>query len=138
MSIPTQDDAHLMVELFKLRFEPFLQESETWFAMQFQPEAWETIKARYPQGSKEWRMLTTVLGYWELLGALLDHNLLSEDLMFDAIESIDVTWDKVKEWIPHARLDMGSDLWENIELLVARQRRWRLVRVPKAELKPGV
>jgi hypothetical protein len=133
MSIPTQEDALLMVELFKLRLEPFLQESETWFATQFQPESWESLKAKYPQGSKEWRMLTTVLGYWELLGALLDHNLLSEDLLFDAIESVDLTWDKVKDWLPHARLDMGSDLWENIELLVTRQRRWRLVRVPKAE-----
>ena len=133
MSIPTQEDALLMVQLFKLRLEPFLQDSETWFATQFQPEAWETLKAKYPLGSKEWRMLTAILGYWELLGALLDHNLLSEDLLFDAIESVHLTWDKVKDWLPDARLDMGSDLWENIELLVTRQRRWRLVRVPKAD-----
>src|SRR5690349_15450089 len=117
MSIPTQDDAHLMVELFKLRFEPFLQESETWFALQFQPEPWESIKAKYPVGGQELRMLNTVLCYWELLGALLDHHPLREDLLFDAIESVDVTWDKVKDWIPHARADMGPDLWENIEML---------------------
>lgn len=133
MSIPTQEDAFLMVELFKVRMEPFMQESETWFSTQFQPESWEEIKLRHPVGTKEWRMLTTVLGYWELLGSLLDHNLLSEDLLFDAIESVDVTWDKVQAWLPNARLEMGSDLWENIELLVARQRRWKIVRVPKAQ-----
>jgi hypothetical protein len=133
MGIPTHEDAHLMVKLFKLRLEPFVQESETWFITQFQPGTWEDLKARYPLGGREWRMLNTILGYWELLGALIDHNLLSEDLLFDAIESIDVTWEKVKEWLPSARLEMGSDLWENIELLVNRQRRWRLIRIPKAD-----
>jgi|SRR5436190_19692405 len=133
MSIPTQEDAFLMVELFKLRIEPFMQEAENWFIAQFQPVSWDAIKAAHPPGSKEWRMITTVLSYWELLGSLLDHNLLSEDLLFDAIESVDVTWDKVQAWLPHARLEMGSDLWENIELLVNRQRRWKITRVPKAE-----
>lgn len=133
MGIPTHEDAHLMVELFRLRLEPFLQESENWFSTQFKPGTWEELKERYPRSGREWRMLNTVLGYWELLGALVDHNLLSEDLLFDAIESVDVTWDKVGAWLPSARLEFGSDLWENIELLVARQRRWRLIRTPKSE-----
>ena len=47
------------------------------------------------------------------------------------MESIDATWDKVREWLPSARLDMGTDLWENIEILVSKQRRWRIVRMPK-------
>ena len=132
MSIPTQDDARLLVELFRLRLDPFLQDAETWFITQFQPGAWDDLKVKYPLGSREGRMLTLVLGYWEMVGALLDHNLLSEDLLFDAMESIDVTWDKVREWLPSARLEMGTDLWENIEVLVNRQRRWRIVRTPKA------
>jgi hypothetical protein len=78
-------------------------------------------------------MLNTVLGYWEMLGALVDHNLLSEDLVFDAMESIDPAWDKVRDWLPQARLEMGTELWENIELMVNKQRRWRVVRVPKSE-----
>lgn len=131
MSIPTQDDARLLLELFRLRLDPFLQESETWFITKFESGSWDDLKARYPSGSREWRMLTSILGYWEMVGALIDHNLLSEDLVFDAMESIDATWDKVREWLPSARLDMGSDLWENIEMLVNRQRRWRVVRLPK-------
>lgn len=133
MSIPTQDDAHLMIKLFKLRLNPYMQEAETWFAMRFEPGSWEEIKQRYPHGGPEWRLLTTVLGYWEMLGALIDHNLLSEDLFFDAIEGLDLTWDKVKEWLPMARSEMGAELWENIELLVQRQHKWRYTRVPKAQ-----
>jgi len=133
MSIPTNEDAGLIIELFKLRLEPGLQEAEHWFVTEFQPGSWDELKARYPLAGKERRMLNTVLGYWEMLGALVDHNLLSEDLLFDVMESIDVTWEKVQEWLPSARLELGSDLWENIEILVTRQRRWRVVRVPKAQ-----
>ena len=133
MGIPTHEDARLLVELFELRLNPFMQESENWFSTQFEPLAWDELKEKYPLGSREWRMLNTVLGYWEMLGALIDHNLLSEELLFDAIESVDVTWDKVKDWLPHARLEMGTDLWENIELLVVKQRRWKIVRTPKSD-----
>ena len=133
MSIPTHADANLMVELFKLRMDPFMQQAETWFATKFQPGSWEELKGRYPLGGNEWRMLNTVLGYWEMLGAIIDHNLLSEDLLFDAMESMEITWDKVREWLPSARAEMGVDLWENVELLIARQHRWRAVRVPKSQ-----
>jgi len=131
--MPTHDDARLIIELFKLRLNPFMQQSENWFSSKFEPGTWDELKKRYPPGGEEWRMLNTVLGYWEMLGALVDHNLLSEELLFDAIESIDVTWDKVKDWLPYARREMGSDLWENIELLVNKQRRWKIVRTPKSE-----
>ena len=133
MGIPTHEDARLMVELFQLRLNPFMQQSENWFSTNFQPGTWDELKQKYPLGGQEWRMLNTVLGYWELLGSLVDHNLLSEDLLFDAIESVDVTWDKVKDWLPNARIEMGSDLWENIEVLVTKQRRWRIVRTPKSD-----
>jgi hypothetical protein len=133
MSIPTHEDARMLIELFRLRLDPFLQEAETWFTTDFQPASWEELKARYPAGSREWRMLTTVLGYWEMIGALVDHNLLSDDLVFDAMESMDITWEKIKDWLPSARAEMGADLWENVELMITRQQKWRYTRTPKAQ-----
>jgi hypothetical protein len=133
VSIPTQEDAHLMLELFKLRLDPYLQQSETWFATKFEAASWDEVKTKYPMGSVEWRMLSTVLGYWEMLGALVDHNLLSEDLLFDAIESMDFTWERVKEWVPNARGGAIPDLWENVERLANRQAKWRYTRIPKSE-----
>ena len=132
MSIPTHEDAHLLVKIFKLRLEPFMQESETWFTTELQLGSWEEMQARYSLSSREWRMLTTVLGYWEMLGALVDHNLMSDDLLFDTLETMDITWVKVVEWLPTARAAMGPELWENIDLLIRRQARWRSTRLPKA------
>ena len=135
MSIPTQEDAHLMVKLFKLRLDPFLQSSERWFNIEFQPIPWDEVQAKYAKGSDEWRMLITVLGYWEMIGALVDHNLLSEDLLFDAMESMDFTWERLKDWLPTIRADVGPEVWENIEVLANRQAKWRYTRIPKA-LRP--
>lgn len=133
MGIPTQEDASLMISLFRLRLDPFMQESEEWFTSHFEPDSWEELKAKHHENSREWRMLTTVLGYWEMLGALVDHNLLSEDLLFDVMEGMDITWEKVRNWVPSARSEMGPDLWENIELLATRQQKWRFTRLPKAQ-----
>ena len=135
MSIPTQEDAHLMISLFKLRLEPYMQQCENWFTTEFQAVSWDEVKQKYPMGSNEWRMLTTMLGYWEMVGALVDQNLLSEDLLFDAMESVDYGWERMKEWLPAARAEVGADLWENIERLAARQQKWRYTRIPKA-LRP--
>ena len=132
MSIPTHEDAHLLVKLFRLRLEPFMQESETWFNTELQLGPWEEMRQKYDLSSKEWRMLTTVLGYWEMLGALVDHNLLSDDLLFDTMESMDITWEKIRQWLPTARADMGAELWENVDLLISRQAKWRYTRLPKA------
>src|SRR5438067_1011513 len=132
MSIPTHEDAHLLLKLFRLRLDPFVQEAETWFITDFQPGTWDELKARYPSSSREWRMLTTVLGYWEMLGALIDHNLLSDDLLFDTIESVDVAFERVREWLPTVRPTMAPDLWENVELLVTRHQKWLYTRLPKA------
>jgi len=133
VSIPTQEDAHLMVDLFKLRLDPFMQQSETWFVTKFEAGSWEDVKARYPEGSTERRMLATILGYWEMLGALVDHNLLSEDLLFDALESMDTTWESVKDWVPTARTEGTPDFWENVELLTNRHAKWLYTRIPKNE-----
>ena len=53
MSIPTQEDAHLMVELFKLRLDPFMQQSEAWFATKFEVGSWDEVRAKYPMGSAD-------------------------------------------------------------------------------------
>jgi hypothetical protein len=62
----------------------------------------------------------------------VDHNLLSDDLLFDTMESMDITWAKIREWLPSARAEMCAELWENVDLLINRQSKWRYTRLPKA------
>ena len=133
MGIPTHEDAKLLIELFKLRLEPAMQDAERWFISEFKPGPWHEVEARYPKNSEERAFLTRVLRYWELVGALVYHNLLNQDLLFDMLEDTDRLWERVEEWLPAARSQMSVDTGENIELLVERHRRWRQIYQPKKE-----
>src|SRR6476469_2739436 len=89
MGMPTHEDAKLLLELFKLRHDPAMQDAERWFLTEFRPGPWSEIEARYPSGSPGRMYLTRVMNYWEMIGALVYHNLINEDLLFDVLESTD-------------------------------------------------
>jgi len=67
-----------------------------------------------------------------LVGALVDNGLLNEDLLFDVLPSLEPIWERVAPWLPAARAELGSDLWENLEILVTQQRHWKQLHRPKA------
>jgi hypothetical protein len=73
MGIPTHEDAKLMLQLFRTRQEPRFLENENWFLREFRPGPWSEVSHRYPAGTQERNRLDSVLGYWELVGALIDH-----------------------------------------------------------------
>ncbi len=133
MGIPTHADATLLIDVFKLRLEPAMQEAEAWFTTKFQPGPWSQVNARYPVGGPERLYLTRVLNYWEMIGVLVYHNLLNEDLLFDLLENTDRLWDRLREWLPTARAEKALDVGENIEILVQRQHRWRQTYQLKAD-----
>lgn len=133
MGAPTREEKQMLVRLFRLRLEPSLQEAQVWFSTTFQPAPWEELQAKYPFDSHEWHMLATILDYWDMLGTLIDCDLLSEDLAFDAVQGINFTWNKLKDWLPDARAENGQELWRNIEALANRQNRWRVVHVPRLQ-----
>lgn len=132
MGIPTHEDAKLMLELFQLRQDPQLQEAERWFLREFQPGEWSDIRTRYGPGTPEGTRLDAVLMYWEMVGALVDHGLLNEDLLFDVLSSTEPIWERITPWVTAARAELGTDTWENIEILVQHQRHWRQLHRPKS------
>ena len=132
MSIPTHEDATLLLKLVRMRHEPAFQEAEGWFLREFRADDWAAIKQRYQPGSGDEARMQRVLGYWEMVGALIDHGLLSEDLLFDVLGNLDPIWERVTPWLAGARAELGAEMWENTELLVERQRHWRRMRRPKA------
>jgi len=133
MGMPTHEDAKLLLQLFELRQQPALLEAERWFWHDFQSASWPVVNARYPAGSPERLLLTRVLEYWEMVGALIDHNLLNEDLLFDTMESTEPFWSRLREWLPGAHAEGAFKAGENIEILITRQRRWHQLYQRKAE-----
>jgi len=132
MGIPTHEDAKLLMELFHMRQDPSYQEAETWFLHEFRPGPWAELSARYPVGSPDGARIERVLRFWELIGALVDHGLLNEDLLFDVFTSVEQVWQRMEPWLTQARAALGADTWENIEILKERDRHWRQMHRPKA------
>lgn len=132
MGIPTHEDAKVLLDIVRMRQSPQFQEAEGWFIREFRPVSWSDFRARYPQGSPEQARVETVLRFWELVGALVDNGLMNEDLLFDVIDSVDPIWARIEPWLTEARAELGSNTWENLELLLLRQRHWRQMHRPKA------
>jgi hypothetical protein len=120
------------MDLFKMHEETPLREAEAWFLHDFRPASWGTISAQYTAGTPDSVRIERVLRFWELVGALIDHGLLNEDLLFDVLPSVEPVWQRIEPWIAQARGEWGNDTWENIEILAARQRHWRQLHRPKA------
>ena len=133
MGIPTYEDAKVLLELFRMRQEPGLEEAERWFLHQYQPGTWEEIQIRYPAGAPEHARMERVLRYWELVGALVDHGLLNEDLLFDVLQDMQPIWQRIEPWVTQARAAQGVDTWENLEILAGLQRHWQQMHRPKSQ-----
>ena len=132
MGIPTHEDAKLLMDLFRMHQDATLQADESWFLHDFRPGSWEAVSTQYPAGSPEGDRIDRVLRYWELVGALVDNGLLSEDLLFDVLPSVEPIWRRVEPWIIQGRTALGIDTWENLQLLVGRQQHWQQMHRPKA------
>src|SRR5690242_17140280 len=117
MGIPTHEDGKVLIEIFRMRQDPQLQDAESWFLHEFRPGSWSDINMRYPPGSPEAARMERVLRYWELIGAMIDHGLLNEDLLFDVFSSVEPIWQRIEPWVTQARAALGVDAWENIEIL---------------------
>ncbi len=133
MSIPTYEDARLLLELYRIRYSPEFQEAHRWFMTDFEAGSWEEVRRTCPPASREAGYLGQVMAYYSALGTMVFHNLLSEDILFDVIEDLMPVWQRVQPWIYEAREAEGPHLYENVELLVERQQRWKRLYRSKLE-----
>lgn len=133
MSIPTYEDARLLLELYRIRYAPEFQQAYLWLMTEFSPTSWEEVRRTCQPASREGAYLGQVMGYFSALGTMVFHNLLSEDILFDVIEDLTPIWEKVRPWLYQAREEEGPHLYENLEFLVERQRRWKRLYRSKLE-----
>jgi len=95
MAKPTAEDARLVVEFAKLGAQTGLSEAVDWvWSDQFPPNYDDFVK-KYPRGSKEHARATQICGFYETIGALWKHGLISEELLFEWLW-ISGVWERMK------------------------------------------
>jgi len=118
MRKPVHADAELMLRLYEIRRDPELRQARKWFLTEFKPAGWADIKSRYLSHSDEDRWFRMTTSYWEMVGTLVNREVLHSELFFDHTGEDIVTWERCKAWIADARADIRPTYLYQFERLV--------------------
>src|SRR6478672_3637310 len=76
-SVPTYEDARLVLKLYELRREEKLRAARDWFGGKFFPQTAEEVTALTGTDNVYYRMVTT---YWEMAASFVVRGILNTDL----------------------------------------------------------
>ena len=131
MSKPTKEDAALLLQLMavwganKENLKAYL-----WGYQEFEEMNYDDFKTKYPMGSEGYKNIVTVARNGELVGVLVNKELLSEDLVFDLWGSM--LWEKVEPIVQGMRKDAKMPrLYENYEVFGKKYQLWAEKNPPK-------
>lgn len=121
MSIPTHEDANLILKLYDLRREETMRKARNFFIFFF-PEKIEDItnvlfNKTDPEKSAYYRQVTT---YWEMAASLVNHGTLNEQLFMDCNGEYIAVYAKVEQLLPELRKLFGPSYLIQLEKLVKR------------------
>ena len=131
MSKPTKEDASLMLQLMAMmKKDKVYQKAEIWIFTQYKAKDYEEFKKKYPVGSEGYGYMANMLSYGELVGVLVNNELLSEDLVYSLFGGM--LWEKAKDVVHGIRKDWGRPrLYENFELMARKYSTWEESHPPK-------
>jgi hypothetical protein len=115
-TVPTYEDAQLVLKLYELRREEKLRAARDWFVTKFFPQTAEDVAALTGTDNAYYRMVTT---YWEMAASFVVRGILNADLFLDSGGEMIVVWTKLAELVPQLRRNLGSEnLLKNIEHVI--------------------
>lgn len=118
-SIPTYDDAHLVLKLYELRREEKLRAAREWFIAKFFPGSATDLDRLYGAGGTESVYFRMVTSYWDMAASFVVRGVLNADLLLDSGQEMLLVWAKLENLLPQVRGKLvGPRFLSNIERLV--------------------
>jgi len=105
-----------------------------WFLHDLTAKDYGEYKAQYGGTSKERRYFTSVCGFFELAGVLVNRKLLDADLFFDLFNPTPY-WNRAQPIVEGMRKSRPH-IYENFERLAEQRQRWAERRPLKFRPKP--
>ncbi|PIN89632.1 hypothetical protein COU57_05815 [Candidatus Pacearchaeota archaeon CG10_big_fil_rev_8_21_14_0_10_32_14] len=94
------ESADLILKIYELRREEKMREARDWF-YGFNPKSIEEIQAIYTsEHSSKFRM---VIGYWEMVAALINHQAIDSSMFQDTTYEHLTTFVKLQPFLPELR-----------------------------------
>lgn len=121
---PDRNDADLLVRLLELYVSEPVAAARAFMRTVPDGRTMGELHEQYPPGSIGHRQINTVMVFWETVGSLLKHGLLSEELAFDTF--LDAPpWPQMEAAIRSLREERNNALeGENIEYAHRRAGAW--------------
>ena len=130
-SKPTHEQAQLHLQVYDLRREPRLRQARDWFQQNYHAETVEEAMSIAKPGTEHGTFFGMVIGYWEQACALLNYELLNEDLFFETSGEFFGVWEAVKPVLPQFRqLFSDPTMLSNLEKAAKRYEQWSEKRAP--------
>jgi hypothetical protein len=127
-TVPTYEDATLILKLYELRREEKLRAARDWFGGKFFPQTAEDVIALTGTENAYYRMVTT---YWEMAASFVARGVLNADLFLDSGGEMIFVWTKLADLVPQLRQNLGSEnLLKHVESVIASS--------PRAKERVGV
>lgn len=128
---PTHEQAQLHLQVYDLRREARLRQARDWFQQNYNAETVEEAMRLAAPGTEHGAFFGMVIGYWEQACALLNYDLLNEDLFFETSGEFFGVWEQVKTVLPEFRRQFGNpNLLSNLEKAAKRYEEWSEKRAP--------
>ncbi|MHA1234025.1 MAG: DUF4760 domain-containing protein [Promethearchaeota archaeon] len=131
MSKPTKEDAALLLQLLSVMAANENNSKAThWVYEKLHEKDFDDFITKYPMGSEGYRNLATFAGNGELIGTLVNQELISEDLIFDLYGSM--LWERVEPILLGMRKKANMPrLYENYEVCAKKYQMWAEKNPPK-------
>jgi hypothetical protein len=128
---PTYEQARLHLQVYEERREARLRQARDWFFKNYHVTSLEDAMRIAPMGSETGIFANMVISYWEQACALLNYELLHEDLFFETSGEFFGVWEMIKPVVPAFRERFVSKTFcSNIEKAALRFEKWSEVRSP--------
>jgi hypothetical protein len=102
-SVPTYDDAHLVLKLYELRREEKLRAAREWFVARFFPRSAEEIAILYGVAGIENTYFRMVTSYWDMAASFVVRGVLNGDLLIDSGGEMLLVFAKLESFLPEIR-----------------------------------
>jgi hypothetical protein len=115
VTVPTYEDAQLVLKLYELRREEKLRAARDWFGTKFFPQKAEDVIALTGTENAYYRMVTS---YWDMAASFVARGILNADLFLDSAGEMILVWAKLADFVPQVRQSLGPNLLRNVEHII--------------------
>ncbi|MHA1933064.1 MAG: DUF4760 domain-containing protein [Promethearchaeota archaeon] len=131
MTKPTKEDGSLLLQLHGIAVaDEDYQKAINWFFFEMNETNYDDYSKKNPMGSEGYKNFMKIGNYSELVGTLVNREVLSEDLLFELWG--DMMWDKAKPIVYGLRKDLAMPRFlENFEVCAKKYPKWAENNPPK-------